>query len=145
MLRTREDRRAERRRILSGEHDLVSRLAHRRRHTYSSLLYSSKATLSTNAGSPFFPLQAGRLVGVRLQVNGAPTGDLTCDVLFDGVTIYHTSTKPTVPSGQLFGFMSHHQDRISFQPDTKIQVQITTVNGAAGPMHVEFLFEPEYR
>jgi hypothetical protein len=124
----------------------VSRAAHRRRHTYASLVYSSKATLDTNAGTPFYPMQAGRLVGVRLQCATAPSGaDLTCDILFDGSSIYHTSSKPTIPDGALFGYVSHHQDRISFQADTKIQVQITTISSAGGPLVVELLYEPEYQ
>lgn len=117
--------------------------AHRRHHTPRALIHTSKTTLVTTAQSAFKLPFSAKLIRISTNVQTAPSGDLTYDVLADGNTIFHTSAKPTIPSGQVNGGPSL-PDRISFPAGTSFYVQITTINSAVGPMVTVFEFEPEF-
>ena len=109
-----------------------------------TLIWTSRATLTTDAMTPFMPMFNGRIVGIRLNVAGAPSGGaLISDFLLDDVTVYPSSNKPTIPDGVLFGKRSFVTDRASFQYDTKMQFQITTLNGATGPMVAAIEYLPD--
>ena len=109
-----------------------------------TLVWTSQATLTTDAMTPFYPMFNGRIVGIRLNVAGAPSGAaLTSDFLLDGVTAFPSSNKPTIPAGQLFGYRSFVTDRASFQYSTKMQFQITTISSATGPMVAAIEYLPD--
>src|SRR5207244_1433012 len=101
------------------------------------LIYTSTKTLTTNAGTPLYPVLPGRLIAVKLNVAGSPTSStLTCDVLLNGTSMFSSlDTKPTIPAGQAYGY----KQIVSAQhwtPDNNdyLQVQLTAVGGATGPL-----------
>jgi len=122
----------------------INKTAHRYHHSYLTLVYTTTKTLNTTAGSPLNPPFAGRMASVRANCSTAPTTGLVYDILADGVSMFHTSTKPTIPTGLLIG-NAFTPDRRSFQVDTKLQIQVTTVGGAGGPLEVTLEFEPAYK
>jgi hypothetical protein len=111
-------------------------------HRDKKLHYTSKATLDTNAGGPLYPPYSGALKWVSASVDGAPTtGNLTYDVLLNGNSVFETAAKPTIPQGQKWGYtavpLAPH-----FSRDNRdyIQVQVTAINGATGPIRVTLGF-----
>src|SRR5678816_466517 len=78
--------------------------AHRRAHMgeIKVMTYTSKTTLDTTASTPMYPIVPGRIISVRLNVAGAPSGTLTCDILKDGSSIYTVSPKPTIAASALY-------------------------------------------
>lgn len=116
--------------------------AHEAAHPPSVLMLQSGTSLDTSViNPPVYPKFTGLAVGVALNVTGAPASTLTCDILFDGATIFPSSSKPTIASGVLFGYVAI-PDRISFHYDTKIQAQLTATGSATGPLVVQILFIP---
>jgi len=110
-----------------------NRRVHASRHRPAAWVYSSKATLDTNAGTPFYPTRGARITGVRLQVAGAPSSTLTCDVLLNGVSIFPSSDKPTIASSALYGAIAMG-DIVNVTPDDKLQVQLTATGSGTGPL-----------
>lgn len=122
----------------------INQPALRRQLVPRHLIYTSAATLTTDAGTPFYPMRGGRVTAVRLGVAGAPSGSaLVCDVLLDGDSMFPTSSKPEIAAGSLFGYKAV-TDKTSFSPDSKLQVDITTISSATGPMVVEIEYVEEY-
>jgi len=112
--------------------------AHRRSHMgeIKVMTYTSKATLDTNASTPIYPIVPGRIISVRLNVAGAPSSTLTCDILKDGASIYTVSSKPTIASSALYGDPAVPDVR-DFTTSTKLQVQLTATGSATGPLVVQ--------
>jgi hypothetical protein len=130
--------RAERRQMPGR--DGLNRRAHARRHGANVLYYTTKGTLDTNPGTPLHALRGRRIVGVRLNCAGAPTGTLEGDVLLDGVSIFSVmGTTPKIATGQLYGYRAPVFWG-SIPADGKVQCKIVTVAGATGPV----VFEIEY-
>lgn len=117
---------------------VFNRAAHRRSHLgeIKILTYTSKATLDTNAGTPIYPHVPGRILAVRLNVAGAPSSTLTCDVLIDGSTIFTVNSKPTIASSALYGDPAT-PDLKAFTATSKIQCQLTATGSATGPLVVQ--------
>lgn len=111
----------------------VNPIAHEQHHNPMVLVYTSKETLDTTAGTPIYPTRGGTIVGARVSVAGAPSGaDFDADILLDGSTIFDSNTKPTIANGETYGYM-RIPDEIYLYPDSKIQWQITNVSSATGP------------
>ena len=106
-----------------------------------TLIYTSLADLTVV--TPFYPMFNGRVVGIRINVSGAPTSTFTADLLFDGNSIFPSSAKPTIASGVLFGYRSFVPDRASFQYDTKMLPEIEAAGGATGPMVMAIEYLPD--
>jgi hypothetical protein len=124
----------------------MNKPAHRRSHSLMWAVWQSgSATLDTNAGTKVhFPF-AGRIARIHAHVQTAPTtGDMSIDILADGNSIYHTSTKIVIPQNQTYGGPSL-PDRISFQQDTEMYVKAVTIQDAVGPLRVVIGFEPEFQ
>ncbi len=123
----------------------INKTAHGNLHRTKKLIYTSAATLVTTAGTPIYPPFSGRLIWVQLGVTTAPSiGNLTCDVLLNGVSVF--ATLPTIPQSQAWGYRTAVDSIPHFSADNQnyLQVQITTINAAAGPLTCVFGFR-EYR
>ncbi len=106
------------------------------------LMWTSKASLSTAAGTPLFVLRGKRITRVRISVAGAPSGDtLIGDILVDGQSAFSSlDSKPRILAGDLQGRTAYMMGGRSIPFDGKTQCQITTVASATGPA----VFEIEY-
>ena len=114
--------------------------AHEAAHIPRSLMWTSSRVLSTNAGSAIYLPRPGMILAVRANVQTAPTGTLTWTVLKNGTSIFATS--PTIGSGLKFAAVTSWIDNGVLYDDDFLQVQITTVNSAVGPMVVIFDWIP---
>lgn len=119
------------------EFDVVS---HSLAHEPKVFLWTSKKTLTTVSGVKLPPLRPGLIVNARASVQTAPSGNLTWDILKNGVSIFQT--KPTILSGETVSEETPWIDNGEIVKDDTLQVQITTVNGAGGPMVVELHVAP---
>jgi hypothetical protein len=119
--------------------------AHELHHGVKVLYYTTAGSLDTNPGTPIHALRGKRIVGVRLNCKGAPSGgSLEGDILRNDVSIFSSlDNKPTIPSGALKGY---RQVVLSgaINNDDKVQCKINTISGATGPVVFEiFYVEPE--
>src|SRR5438874_2514656 len=86
-----------------GQASAMNRRQFSRMETYKVLVYTSKATLDTVAGSPIYPGSACKLMTISLNVAGNPSSTLTCDLLVNGNSVFQSGdTMPTIPSGQKY-------------------------------------------
>lgn len=127
-----------------------SKFSHMINHKPTQTTYTSKATLGTDASTPFYLPFSGRLLEVRANVTAAPTSTMKIDVLFNGDSVFDGTNYLEIESGDLLGKglpgrMANviGQEQGSNSNPTKIQVQINTVAGATGPMVVYFFWEIE--
>jgi hypothetical protein len=110
-------------------------------HT-KSLIYTSAATLVLTAGTPFWPTLGGRIVGWRAGVAGAPsTGTFQADVLLDAVSVLDGGYVE-IASGSSYGYRRAPSDKLYIYPDSKWQVQVVAIQGATGPLTLEFVYLP---
>ena len=114
--------------------------AHGLAHDPKTVLWTSKKTLTTVSGVKLPPLRPGIIVNVRASVQTAPTGTLTWDILKNGTSIF--ASKPTILTGETISEETPWIDNGEIVKDDTLQVQITTVNGAGGPMVVELEVSP---
>jgi len=122
-------------------------LAHVEDHTPSwhSLVYTSKASLDTVAGTPIALAADAVIVTVRANVAQAPSGAaLEYDILRNGTTIFPAGNKPTIAAGKKVGKV-FRPERLPIRSrgednpeDDTIQVKINTVSSATGPLVVVF-------
>lgn len=107
-----------------------------------TVLYTTKATLDTVAGSPIYVLRGKRVVRAKVSVSGAPSGaDLAADILVGGNSIFSTlDSKLSVINGNTDGEVMYLMGGRSIAEDDKVQCKITTVSSATGPA----VFEIEY-
>ncbi len=121
------------------------RMLTRRGITYNRspaiLIYTTKLTLDTVAGTPRQPFRGGRIVGIWCKVVTAPTSTLTCDVLLNGQSIFQLMPKPTIPSGSTKSNRAI-PDRTFFVRDDVMKIQLTATGSAGGPMVVEIEYLP---
>lgn len=118
----------------------VNRQTHERLHPQERYIYTSPSALSTTASAPIHVTHGGYITGVRLSVAGTPGSTLTCDVLLNGNSIFPSSSKPTIASGDLYGALAI-SDVVAFNVDDKMQVQLTATGSATGPLvaQIEYL------
>lgn len=110
--------------------------AHLAQHSPRILIYTSTSTLTTSVGTPLYPTFPGYLTGIRLNVAGAPSSTLTCDLLLNGSSMFTSGdTKPTIASGALFGY-KRVTGKTHWGIDDYLQVQLTATGSATGPMVV---------
>lgn len=127
--------------LLQQADSLLNQQYHSLQHEVKTIVYTSRAVLDTVAGTPIHVLRGKRIVGVRVNVAGAPvTNPLDADILRDGNSIFTSiDSKPTVPAGVLYGYRFTVQSGEVFV-DSKVQCKINTVSSATGPA----VFEIEY-
>lgn len=127
--------------LLQQADSLLNQQYHSLQHEVKTLVWTSKAILDTTNGTPIHALRGKRIIGVRVQVAGAPvTNPLDADILRDGNSIFGTvDSKPTVPAGVLFGYRFNVYSG-SITVDSKVQCKIVTVSSATGPA----VFEIDY-
>ncbi len=125
----------------------VNRVMHRYTHKPKKLLFTSASTLDTTIQPAFYPTWNARVSFVALSVVTAPTTTLTCDVLLNGASMFSGKTDgaaeslPTIPAGQNWGYKYPPTvSRWSADNQDFIQVQVTAVGGAGGPLTAIFYF-----
>lgn len=97
-----------------------------------TLLFTRGGTLAAETCTPpFFPTFSGIISTVRANVGTAPSGTAAgFDVYLNGVSIFPSSTKPSVPVAALFG-LARVPDTRPFAADDKLEVVIDTPASAA--------------
>jgi hypothetical protein len=122
--------------------------AHEDSHLPRILVYTSKATLSTDASTGITPPRGGRIVAGHANVAGAPSGgNLTVDVKVGGTSVMD-SQYITVLDGETTSGVDSNTELFdeprtigemsaTFRAFESIQVQIVAINGATGPMVVQ--------
>jgi hypothetical protein len=100
--------------------------------------YTTKATLDTVAGLPWYPKRGYRLVSVHVSVTGAPSGAaLVWDLKVDGSSAFkNTSSRPSIAAGALEGFRTY-PEKLYIPAGAKVQVQGITISSATGPLLME--------
>lgn len=123
---------------------LPHRAAHFRQHKTKTLVYTSKATLDTNAGTAYVVPRTMRIVGIALNVAGAPSSTLTCDILIDGASIFESaSSKPQIASSDTASDYKSFPDRLVVPAGSALKVQLTATGSATGPMVVKIEYRDE--
>jgi len=115
-------------------HDLV--------HGPVIITYQTANTLDTTAGPGLRLPRGGEITRVAGRVAGAPSGDMSIDVLAGGASIFG-GTYLKIPSGEKIT-KEKIVTRPEFNEDTVFTVQINTINSATGPLIVTFEYLPEY-
>jgi hypothetical protein len=116
--------------------------AHDRLHAPMIFIYNTSSTLDTTAGPGLRLPRGGELTRIAGRVTGAPTGDMSIDVLAGGTTIFGGGYLK-IPSGEKIT-KEKIVERPMFSEDTVFTVQINTINSATGPLVLTFEFLPEY-
>lgn len=119
--------------------DPVSHVGHEQLHSPSIFVYTSKATLDTNAGTGFRLPRGGEITRISGRVSGAPSGDMSIDVLMNAVSVFGGGYLK-IPSGTKVT-KEKIVNRAEFNEDTVFTVQINTINSATGPLVVVFEYE----
>ena len=105
------------------------------------LIYTSKPTISTEPGTPFFPTFSGQEVSIRANVTKPSTLiAVQVDVLFNGKSIFTDGKYATIPAGEYKGF--NNPTGASFSPDTMMQIHAKEIADATGPMIVAIHYRP---
>ena len=119
---------------------LVSESAHDKLHGPPPIIWTSKATLAVEDGTPIYFPRGGIITRVRANVAAAPSGgSLTFTLELDGTAV--TESDFSIASGET---QSRYKivTRPNFSEDTKWQFSITAVNGATGPLVVTVEYVP---
>lgn len=120
----------------------VNAQRHDQLHGPMIFIYNTSSTLDTTAGPGLRLPRGGELTRISGRVTGAPTGDMSIDVLAGGTTIFG-GTYLKIPSGEKIT-KEKIVDRPMFSEDTVFTVQINTINSATGPLVLTFEFLPEF-
>jgi hypothetical protein len=122
-----------------------NRLAHEQAHAPRLLIYTSKATIPTTAGSRWYPIRAGKLLRAMANVQVAPTSTLTWKLLKNGTDVFTTDPTISNESGAypIFDDPTEWIDNPIFVVGDYFQFQVSTVGGATGPFvgTLEYMYE----
>jgi hypothetical protein len=129
---------------LSSQDYATNIKAHDRLHGPRVIIYQSKGTLDTVAGTiARFP-QGGQVTRVSCKLAGAPSGGaFKVDLLIDTVSVFQSGTYLQVADGET---ISKYKiiERPFFNENSNFRVQVNTIQGATGPMVLTIEYLPEY-
>jgi hypothetical protein len=108
-------------------------------HAPAILIYESKATLDTNAGSILYLQQDAVIESVQASVAGAPSGSaLVWDVLIGTNSIFaNTAERPQIKAGDTLGRLTV-PSRAGWSAGAGLRAQGITVSSATGPLILTF-------
>ena len=120
----------------------LNQLGHDQVHAPMIFIYNTSSTLDTTAGPGLRLPRGGEITRISGRVAGAPSGDMSIDVLANAVSIFGGGYLK-IPSGTKIT-KEKIVDRPMFSEDTVFTVQINTINSATGPLVLTFEFLPEF-
>jgi hypothetical protein len=118
----------------------ISAAAHDNLHGPPPIIWTSKATLAVEDGTPIYFPRGGSITLIQANVTGAPSGGaLTFDLELDGTSVFDSVM--SIADGET---RSRYKlvNRPDFNEDTKWQFAITAVSGATGPLVVTVEYTP---
>lgn len=121
--------------------------AHTAAHLPNILVYTSAATLTTDASVPICPPRGGRIVTVHANVKVAPTSTMEIDVLIGATSIFPDGTYVTITNGELTSGLNESGEfddgdarfpgdvhNATFRAFEAITIDIITIAAATGPL-----------
>lgn len=112
--------------------DRVNQRAHEELHGIRTIVYTSKATLAAEQGTPGRFSFGGSVVRVACKLKGAPSGDdFEVDLLIDGVSVFDGTNLKVLDGETVSQFKII--ERPNFNEDSTFVVEVKEVGGATGP------------
>jgi hypothetical protein len=119
----------------------VNENAHFAQHAPSTIVYTSKATLDTNAGTKLRLPRGGQITRVAAKVQTTGATDLTFNIYIDTISV--TDSDVRILAGETVARFIIVK-RPNFNQDSVFQVQLSATGGATGPLVVSVEYLPGF-